>query len=252
MVFFSQSWWLTNPIGIYFRSVHMWAAQAFLFFLILHLLVTFSTSAFRKKKLPWVIGSIMLFLLVIQTELGYSLRGDFSSQWRALQGADFWNGNYLGHFFNMLNYNQVFGVHILLIPLALLLLVTLHYGVVRKRGISKPYRKDIKYKMVEANHTVLFIRAGIVAAAILALGFFIQSPFVPQVTAQQIAQQQPSVFAQTLIAEFNHTSDTATYMDSIDPYNYNTREIYVTQPYAQYLTIRPGKNYLDVFNSEPS
>jgi len=250
MVFFSKPWWLTSSLGIYVRSVHMWAAQAFMLFLVLHLFVTFSTSAFRKKKLPWVVGSIMLFLFVVQTELGYTLRGDFSSQWRALQGADFWNGNYIGSFFNMLNYNQVFGVHVLLIPLLLLLLVGLHYGVVRHRGISKPYRKDIKYKMVEANHAMLYVRAGIVAAVILVLAFFIQSPFIPAVTAQQVSQQQPNIFAQTLIAEFNHSSDTATYVDSIKPYNFDTREVYVTKPYLQYLSVNGGKNELSLFNSK--
>ncbi len=252
MVFFSKPWWLTSLFGIYVRSVHMWAAQAFMLFLVLHLFVTFSTSAFRKKKLPWVIGSIMLFLIAIQTELGYTLRGDFSSQWRALQGADFWNGIHLGSFFNMLDYKQVFGVHILLIPLLLLLLVGLHYGIVRHRGISKPYRKDIKFKMVEANHKTLYLRASIVVAAILVLAFFIQSPFLPAVTAQQVSQQQPSVFAQTLIAEFNHTSDTATYLDSIDPYRFDTREVYVVQPYASYLSVNPGKNELTALDSESS
>ncbi len=252
MVFFSKPWWLTSSFGVYVRSVHMWAAQAFMLFLVLHLFVTFSTSAYKKKKLPWVIGSIMLFLIAIQTELGYTLRGDFSSQWRALQGADFWNGIHLGVFFNMLDYKQVFGVHILLIPLLLLLLVGLHYGIVRHRGISKPYRKDVKFKMVEANHGVLYLRASIVVAAILVLALFIQSPFLPAVTTQQVSQQQPNAFARTLIAEFNHTSDTATYLDSVDPYTFDTREVYVVQPYASYLSVKGGKDELSVLNSETS
>jgi len=252
MIFFGQSWWLTSFFGIYTRSVHMWAAQALLLFLFLHLFVTFATSAFKKKKLVWVIGGIMLLLFTIQAELGYTIRGDFSSQWRALAGADFWNANYLGAIFHTLNYGQVFNVHVIIIPLFLLALIALHYGIVKAKGISKPYRRNVKYKMVEANHKVLYLRAGIVTGAILLLGLFVQSPFIPVVTVQQVSQQQPNVFAQTLVGEFNHTSGTATYMKSIDPYKYNTRTVYIAKPYTAYLAVNPGRNELVLFNSESS
>jgi quinol-cytochrome oxidoreductase complex cytochrome b subunit len=38
MVFFGPNWWLMNNVGSYTRSVHMWATQAFVIFVILHLL----------------------------------------------------------------------------------------------------------------------------------------------------------------------------------------------------------------------
>lgn len=237
MVFFNKPWWLTSPFGIYLRSIHMWAAEAFILFLLLHLIVTFSTSAFKKKKLVWVAGSLLFILFIIQTEFGFSLRGDFSSQWRALQGADFWNGNLFGHMINPLNYSQIFGIHILIIPLFVILLVILHYGIVRARGISKPYKKTVKYKMVEANHNSLYLRALIVVVVVLILGFLIPSPFLPSVTVKEISTQNPSTFAQTLIAEYNHTSSTATYQNTVDPYTFNTRTVYVTQPYNEYIQI---------------
>ena len=252
MAFFTQPWWLTSSLGIYVRSVHMWAAQAFMLFLVLHLFVTFSTSAFRKKKAVWLAGAIMLFIFVVETELGYGLRGDFSTQWRALQGADFWNGNPLGSVLNMLNYSQVFSIHVLIIPLTVLVLIALHYGIVRKRGLSKPYRKGVKYKMVEASHKSLYLRASIVVAVVLILGFLVQSPFVPPVTVQQISQQQPDVFAQTLVQEFNYTSDTATYQNTVDPYTFSTRNVFVIQPYEEFISVHGGKDLIPVFNAENS
>jgi ubiquinol-cytochrome c reductase cytochrome b subunit len=250
MVFFNKPWWLTSSFGVYVRSVHMWAAEAFIMFLILHLVVTFSTSAFRNKKIVWVAGIIMLFLFTIQAELGFSIRGDFSSQWRALQGADFWNGNLLGHIINPLDYSQIFGIHTLVIPLFLVFLVIIHYGVVRARGISKPQKKGVKYKMVEANHNSLYLRASIVIAVVLVLGIFIQSPFLSPVTVKEVSMQNPSSFARTLISEYNHTSDTSTYQNTVDPYTFDTRSIYITLPYEDYLKLNGGKNMISVLEYE--
>ncbi|OYV28548.1 MAG: hypothetical protein B7Z82_02370, partial [Halothiobacillus sp. 20-54-6] len=84
------TWWLTNSLGGYLRSVHLWATQAFVLFILLHLLVVFFTSGFKKpRRLTWVLGVLMLFVVLVETEFGYVLRGDYSSQWRSLQGADF-------------------------------------------------------------------------------------------------------------------------------------------------------------------
>lgn len=250
MVVFGQSWWLTNSYGTFVRSIHMWSTQALVLFLVLHVLVTFSTSAYRSRKFVWLIGSVMLLLIMVQSEMGYGIRGDFSSQWRALQGADFWNGSGLGVIINILNYDQVFGIHVVLIPFILIALIGLHFGLVRKYGIAKPYRKDIGYKMVPANHKLLYIRGGIVVAVILFLSAVLQSPFIPPVTLQEIATSQPQVFAQTLVSEFNHTSDTATYFDTIDPYTFDTRTVYVADPYEQFLAVHGGQNMSAAFDSE--
>ena len=123
MAFFGQTWWLTNPVGIYFRSIHLWTAQSFIAILILHILVGFLTSGYRPpRRMIWVFGAIIFFLSLIQTEFGYGLRGDFGSQYRAVSGADFWNGSYLGYWLNPLNYLQTFSIHVVIIPLFILLL----------------------------------------------------------------------------------------------------------------------------------
>ncbi len=236
MGFMGQTWWLFSPWGIFVRSVHLWTVQAFIFILILHFLVGFSTSGFRApRRMVWVFGAIIFCLVLIQTEFGYGLRGDFASQFRAVSGADFWNGAYLGYWLNPLNYTQTFIIHTAIIPLTIFFLFLAHYLLEHTYGIARPYRKDISYKMVPADHRVLFIRGGALVTLILVLAFFFHSPYVPAVRISDVANSDPSLVATTLQQEFDHTSGTATYLDSIDPYTFDTRKVYVTVPYERYI-----------------
>src|ERR1039458_1493458 len=83
LVLYGPAWWLTTATGLYFRSIHLWAVQAFILFICLHLLIVFLTSGYKPpRRLTWVIGVLMMFFVFLEAELGYGLRGDFSSQWR--------------------------------------------------------------------------------------------------------------------------------------------------------------------------
>ncbi len=247
MAFMGQAWWLHNPWGVYVRSVHLWTVQAFIAILILHMLVAFTTSAFKPpRRMVWVFGATILCLAIITTEFGYGLRGDFSSQFRAVSGADFWNGAFLGWWINPLSRLQDFAIHTMIIPFAIFALFVLHYLLERIYGISKPYRSDIKYKMVAANHKVMYMRGVVLVAAIATLAFFFHSPYVPTVTIEGVAAQQPALVEQTLADEYNRTSDTATYLDSIDPYTFDTRQIYILNPYQQIVASSPATSSLTV------
>jgi ubiquinol-cytochrome c reductase cytochrome b subunit len=229
-------WWLTDTTGIYLRSVHMWSTQAFVIFIILHLLIVFLTSAFKKpRQLTWILGVLMMLFVLLEAEFGFVLRGDFSSQWRSLQGADFYNGSGLGHWINTLNYQQVYGIHIAAIPFLILGLLAGHYLLVKILGIAKPYRKEIPSKIVPANHLLLFARGGILIAVVLILAVLLPSPYVKPVTIQEVAKTAPAMFASTIVKEFDGSSDTATYNDNIAPYTFSTRDVFVYTPYTQLL-----------------
>ena len=250
MVFFGPFWWLTSGFGIYVRSVHLWATQAFILFMMLHLLIVFLTSGFKApRRLTWVFGAVMFFLALIEAEFGYALRGDFSSQWRTLQASDLYNGAGLGHVINNLNYAQIYGIHIIFIPLLLLAILFLHYLLVKVRGIAKPYKRGFRYKMVKADHKVLFLRGVVLAGIILLLALIFNSPMISPTTIQDVSQQAPSLMATTLLQEMNYTSDTATYVDNIAPYTYNTRVVYIKKPYEQYVNLSGGTNYYAKFES---
>ncbi len=249
-----SSWWLTNATGQYLRSVHMWATQAFVLFILLHLLVVFFTSAFKKpRRLTWIFGVLMLLFVMLEAEFGFVLRGDFSSQWRSLQGADFYNGSGLGYWLNSLNYQQIYGIHIAAIPLLILALLFMHYLLVRVLGIAKPYRKDVVVKTVPANHILLFARGGVLVVLVMGLAYILPSPYLQPITIQDVAKGAPSTVATTLVKEFNDSSDTATYVDNIAPYTFSTRAVFIDAPYAQLVQVRTGtKNLVTTFESEPA
>lgn len=252
MVFFGPTWWLTDGWGTYVRSVHMWSTQAFVLFIILHLLVVFFTSGFKKpRRLTWILGVIMMFVVLAETEFGYALRGDFSTQWRSLQGADFYNGAGIGNILNPLNYNQIYGIHIVAVPLVIIGLLALHYLLVRVLGIAKPYRPEVQVKTVPANHGLLFMRGGVLIALVMVLGYIIPSPFIKPTTIQVVAQQDPVLMQRTLLAEFDRSSDTASYLDNINPYTFDTKAVFVTTPYEQYVKTQAGQtDQLKAYNSE--
>jgi hypothetical protein len=232
--FMGQTWWLSSSLGVFSRSVHLWSVQAFIFVLTLHFLVGFLTSGFRSpRRMVWVFGSFIFCLALIQTEFGYGLRGDFSSQWRAVSGADFWNGANLGWWVHPLSALQVFPLHVAIIPIAILILFIAHYILVHAYGISKPYRSDVAYKMVPANHTIMYVRGLLLVAAIALMAYFFPSPYVPAIQISDVAVQDPALIIKTLQQEFDHTSGTATYLDSIDPYKFDTRKIFVIAPYEK-------------------
>lgn len=253
MAFMGPTWWLTSTWGVHLRSIHEWSVQAFIAILVCHFLVGFLTSAFQPpRRMVWVFGAIIFCLALIQTEFGFALRGDFSSQYRIISGADFWNGAHLGYFINPEIFSQAFAIHVAIIPITILGFFLLHYLLVHTYGISRPKRKDIDTRLVPANHTKLYIRGAVLVALIIGLAFVFPSPFVAPERITAVAQQDPALFNQTIMQEFDHTSGTATYLDSIDPYTFDTRQVYIITPYQEFTATTSTNDALAVFQNESS
>lgn len=251
MVFFGPNWWLITPTGLFVRSLHLWATQAFIFFILLHLLIVFLSSGYKApRRFTWVLGALMLLLSIAQSEFGYALRNDFSSQWRILQGADFYNGAGLGKFINTLNYFQIYGIHTVLIPALIIALLFFHYLLIKIRGIAKPFKKEVKYTIVKANHKILFIRGLFLILVLIILSLIFKAPYIIPTTIKSVALEDPNLIGKTLFLEFIRQSDTANYFDNIDPYKFDTRKIYVLNPYQEYIQSNKKNNYLNVFNNE--
>ncbi|MCL4373154.1 cytochrome b N-terminal domain-containing protein [Candidatus Parvarchaeota archaeon] len=247
MLIFGPYWWDTTAIGTFFRSLHLWAAEAFVTLMFIHIFVNFSTSAFKKKKLVWMIGSALLLLVLLEFAFGIGVQGGLLSQWNDKAGADLWNGFGLGFWVNPLNQGAVLGWHVAIIPILLLLLIFMHYSLVKKDGLSVPYRKDIPYKMVKADHKKMYRRMIYIFIIILAFAFLFSSPYIAPLTISQAANSNPSGVATTLLQEFNFSSGTATYLDTIDPYTFSTRAVYFTVPYSAYVSFENKSNELSVF-----
>ena len=246
-------WWITSSVGQYFRSFHLWATQAFVVFILLHLTIVFLTSGFKgARKFTWVLGVFMFLFALAEAEFGYVLRGDFSSQYRSLQGADLYNGSGIGWVLNNLNTGQVMGIHVAVLPLTLIALIVAHYFLVRVLGISKPSPAADAYPVVKANHALLFWRGGTVVAMVAVLAIVFPSPYLAPLTISKIARDDSTLVAQTLVKEFDRSSDTATYFDNINPYTFDSRTVFVADPYSQLKTNQTTPDQMKVFLAEPA
>ena len=77
------------------------------------------------------------------------------------------------------------------------------------------------------------VRGIVLVAAIAVMAYFFPSPYVPAIRIADVALQDPALITTTLQHEYDHTSDTAKYSDSIDPYNFDTRQVFVIAPYEK-------------------
>ncbi|MCL4411399.1 cytochrome b N-terminal domain-containing protein [Candidatus Marsarchaeota archaeon] len=242
MLIFGPYWWDLSVAGTFVRSVHLWAAEAFVTLMFVHLFVQLTTSAYRKKRLVWMLGAVMLLLVLLEFAFGVGIAGGLISQWNAKAGADLWNGMGLGYWLNPLNMGAVLGWHVAIVPILLAILMFTHYMLVKSRGLNTPYRKDIPYSIVAADHRTMYKRMGYIAVIVLLFAIFLRVPYTAPLTIAGIANAHPDAVALTLLEEFNFSSNTATYIDTIDPYTFSTRNVYVTAPYTYYLNITSAPN----------
>ncbi len=252
---FGPQWWHDNAIGHFVNSLHFWCAELFFFSMTLHLWTAFFKGAWRHGRgLTWVSGAI-IFLAGIGTAFtGYLSMTNFSAQWIGTQGKDALNSVGIGAFFNLLNFGQMYGFHIVLLPLLLVLLVGMHLLLVRIRGIVRPYAPTVEeerareslwrggwrkkpqttsaaprphpYDQVSYYRGLYImpydlIREGVIALVALfvlslVLAAFLSSPDEPPLTLQQYAQQNPVAFVTTAMKELTGTSVIAQYGP---PYN---------------------------------
>jgi ubiquinol-cytochrome c reductase cytochrome b subunit len=132
-------WWAVSPVGFFMRGVHFWSVQAFFFFMILHLLRVYFSGAWRGgRERTWLLGTLSLLVAIPTAFTGYLMRGDFYSEWNAVQAKDGLNAMGLA-WFNVLNAGQMYGMHVVVFPLILGVLIALHITLIRVKGVVPPY-----------------------------------------------------------------------------------------------------------------
>jgi ubiquinol-cytochrome c reductase cytochrome b subunit len=128
--------------GLLIRQMHHWAADIFVGSIIVHMARIFFTGAFRKpRELNWTIGILMLVLAVLEGFIGYSLPDDLISGtglrigYSIAESQPFigsymvsflWGGQFPGDGSII---PRFFIIHVLIIPLVLLALITVHLGL---------------------------------------------------------------------------------------------------------------------------
>lgn len=137
---FGPQWWHFSNVGHFFNSLHYWSVQAFFFFMVVHLWATFFQGAWRDGRgLTWAVGVITFLVSILTAFTGYVSQQNFDAQWIAVQGKDALNSVGVGAFFNVLNFGQMYGFHIVILPVIVATLITVHLLMVRVKGVVRPY-----------------------------------------------------------------------------------------------------------------
>jgi ubiquinol-cytochrome c reductase cytochrome b subunit len=147
------------PWGWFMRYVHSTGASAFFAIVYLHMFRALMYGSYqRPRELLWLLGMLVYFAMMVEAFMGYVLPWGNMSYWGAqvivsLFGTipavgpgvvDWIRGDYglsesaLGKFFSL---------HVIAVPLALALFVTLHLIALRTTGSNNPDGVEIKGKL---------------------------------------------------------------------------------------------------------
>jgi quinol-cytochrome oxidoreductase complex cytochrome b subunit len=133
------------------RDMHRLGAEAMVIFTVLHLLRTFLTASYKKERsFTWLTGGILLFITLMLSFSGYLLPWDQLAYWAVTIGTSMAEaGPVIGDELNLLlrgapdigadGLLRFYLAHVILLPLAAILLISVHYyKVAREHGISLP------------------------------------------------------------------------------------------------------------------
>ena len=94
------------------------------------------------RSMTWVTGGVTFLASILAGFTGYVSQTNFDSQWISTQAKDGINSTGGGAFFNVLNLGQMLMWHIVLLPLAAIVLTGLHVIMVRVKGVVPPFEDN--------------------------------------------------------------------------------------------------------------
>jgi quinol-cytochrome oxidoreductase complex cytochrome b subunit len=137
--FMGPQWWHDSHIGKFINSLHFWSVQLFFISMVLHLWGQYFMAGWRHgRAATWMIGVVIFGISILTAFTGYLSQQNFDGQFIALNAKDAMNGAGVGAFFNVLNFGQMYGLHVMLLPIGVTILVVAHIVMVRTRGVVKP------------------------------------------------------------------------------------------------------------------
>ncbi len=145
LAFFGPQWWHVSGVGRFFNGLHFWSVQVFFVFMVLHLWGQYFAAGWRDGRAKtWMAGVVIFLVSIVAAFTGYVSQQNFDAQWIAVNAKDAMNSVGAGAFFNVLNFGQMYGIHVVLLPLGIAFLVALHIVLVRMKGVVKPIGYDKK------------------------------------------------------------------------------------------------------------
>jgi len=139
LALFGPQWWHQSGIGRFVNSLHLWSVQVFFIFMVLHLWGQYFMASWRDGRArTWMVGVVIFAFSIVTAFTGFISQQNFDGQWIAVNAKDATNAAGIGSFFNVLNFGQMYGLHIVLLPALVGSLVIAHVILVRMRGVVRP------------------------------------------------------------------------------------------------------------------
>ena len=141
-------------LGWFIKSIHRWSSGVIEVILILHIARVYLTGGFKKpRELIWITGIILALTTLSFGVSGYSLPWDQVGYWackiltsvpealdKIMAGIGQISVLILrgGFSVNQSTLTRLYSIHTFVLPLLTLILVIIHFSMLRKQGISGP------------------------------------------------------------------------------------------------------------------
>jgi quinol-cytochrome oxidoreductase complex cytochrome b subunit len=142
------------PAGWFIRGVHHWGASAMVVLTVLHMLRVIYYGAYKyPREVTWFTGVVLLLVVIGFGFTGYLLPWDQKAYWATTVGTRIagvvpFVGDWIlrvvrgGEELSAVTLARFFGVHVWVLPAALLILIVFHLYLVIRLGISAVPKKD--------------------------------------------------------------------------------------------------------------
>jgi quinol-cytochrome oxidoreductase complex cytochrome b subunit len=136
--------------GAAIRAIHHWSANGMIVMAVAHMIRVFIMGAYKPpRELNWVSGAILLVLTLAFGFTGYLLPWDQRAFWASTVGTEIAGavpavGNLVliflrdGWGVTEATLGRFFGLHVLVIPIATVLVMLLHFMMIRRLGVKRP------------------------------------------------------------------------------------------------------------------
>jgi ubiquinol-cytochrome c reductase cytochrome b subunit len=143
-----------NPFTHFLLSVHYWGSSAMIALVFLHLLQVLIWGAYKSpRELQWVVGVLLLLVTLVLGLTGYLLPWDMDAYFASQVSLNITGlapvlGPVIQHIaqgggsMGTETINRFFGLHVWLMPAALVLLVGAHLAIFRHNGPAGPAVDD--------------------------------------------------------------------------------------------------------------
>ena len=148
---------ITNDLtlGWLVRGMHKWGASVFIILMFFHMARVFLFGAYKyPRELNWIIGVLLLAMGMLEGFTGYLLPWDQTAYWATVVGINL-NGTapVIGPFLAQFlsggaeigadTLSKFYSLHMLVIPGAIIGLITLHLYLVIRLGVTSPPWSDV-------------------------------------------------------------------------------------------------------------